>query len=389
METPWDVTFQSQYPLSSPCRYPLWRSVLTRTQTETYYTGTDLAPNCRVTELPPELKGDPAAGGACFTLQGDESSVHIDISDVTGLTVGGAYEWLSPSEDAIGAYTFFCGSTDAEVIGGAAKLVVYVGGPVTGPAACAVFGTVGATGTTGTITATFELEGSGIGPIVDSPRDCLEPAPEAASISGITDNGSDVDLSVRVLLDGVTLERGQAIFAKAAESYAPLGITLSPTGFETVDFSGTDGYGLINQAKDRFDGSRPAGSDLVFTLTTKNIVTFGLGDIAGQADCVGGVRYPERAFAVGETTGVENLEFFSLRMYMDAAAKIAGHEIGHLMGAQHHYANCAEGKSRVEEGWIEPAPCSLMFNSIDFMATNFDAVNGVVVRGHAVQFASP
>jgi hypothetical protein len=32
---------------------------------------------------------------------------------------------------------------------------------------------------------------------------------------------------------------------------------------------------------------------------------------------------------------------------------------------------------------------TLMFNFVDFQAINFSSLNAVVVRGHAVDFASP
>ena len=58
------------------------------------------------------------------------------------------------------------------------------------------------------------------------------------------------------------------------------------------------------------------------------------------------------------------------------------------MGGHHHYGNCAEatqGEQEVSEG----SPCTLMFNFADFHSIHFSTLNGAVVRGHAVDFASP
>jgi len=51
-------------------------------------------------------------------------------------------------------------------------------------------------------------------------------------------------------------------------------------------------------------------------------------------------------------------------------------------------ANCAEG-TKTEQEVLEGSPCTLMSNFIDFDSINFSALNRHVVRGHAVDFASP
>jgi hypothetical protein len=102
---------------------------------------------------------------------------------------------------------------------------------------------------------------------------------------------------------------------------------------------------IIRSTKRLFDGERPLGYDVVHTITNKNIYvdrgdTVGLG---GTADCIGGIRYPTRAFSVSEgwhhdgpldQAGHENV------------ARLIAHEIGHLLGARHEHANCAEGSDR-------------------------------------------
>jgi hypothetical protein len=236
-------------------------------------------------------------------------------------------------------------------------------------------------------TAAAETSWPGGTPADDAERECIEPVPAGISIKGVTDAGQDVTLSTTVLLDGVSQARGEDAMARAADAYAPLGITLTAT-YQSVAFSGDDAQGLIDQAKARFGGVRPAGSDLVYVLTAKDIQASGNTGVAGLADCIGGVRFPERAFAVGEVFASEDLPVGPITFYADATAKIAAHELGHLMGGHHHYANCAEA-TKSEQEVFEGSPCTLMFNFADFQSIHFSTVNAQVVRGHAVDFASP
>lgn len=62
--------------------------------------------------------------------------------------------------------------------------------------------------------------------------------------------------------------------------------------------------------------------------------------------------------------------------------------IGHLMGVHHHYANCVEG-NLASDGTGDLSPCTLMFNFVEIQSVNFGILEGLVARGHAVQFASP
>jgi len=234
--------------------------------------------------------------------------------------------------------------------------------------------------------ASAQVNWPGGTPADDPELACIEPVPASTSVNGVTDDGQAVQLTTRVLLDGVSQARGQEAFARAADSYAPLGITLTAS-YETVSFSGDDAPNLIEQAKARFGGSRPAGSDLVYVLTAKDIQADGNTGVAGLADCIGGVRFPDHAFAVGEVFE-EDVPIGPLTFYADATAKIAAHELGHLMGGHHHYANCAEGV-KSEQEVMEGSPCTLMSNFVDFQSIHFGTLNGQIVRGHAISFASP
>ena len=216
---------------------------------------------------------------------------------------------------------------------------------------------------------------------------CLEAVPAAIGIPTVTDQGQTVSLDVVVLLDGVSANLGNQIMTKAAEAYAPLFIDLNVVRYRSVAFTGTEGADLIQQAKNLYGGHRPAGSDLVFILTSKDITDAGDTGLAGLADCIGGVRFATHAFAVGEAVGIDPLVVGPFQLEVNAHPEIAAHEMGHLMGAHHHYANCVEGN--LEGGIYDLSPCSLMFNFVDLQSLNFSVLNGAVVRGHAVQHASP
>ena len=213
--------------------------------------------------------------------------------------------------------------------------------------------------------------------------ECLEVVPAAISV-----DNTPVTLNVRVLLDGASLQRGQQTMQTARSSYSPLGIDLVAS-FESVSFTGNVASELIQQAKDRYGGTRPAGIDIVYVLTPKDITEPGVGDaVAGLADCIGGVAFDDSAFAVGEVIESDETSLLGLvRTGGNATAKIAAHEIGHLMGAHHHYANCVEGL--LSELGTELSACTLMFNTVSLTSLNFSTVNGLVTKGHGQLYATP
>ena len=104
---------------------------------------------------------------------------------------------------------------------------------------------------------------------------------------------------------------------------------------------------------------------------------------AAMADCIGGVAYADRAFAVGEFTPIAQTSLVLYALGTHFAAKTFAHEVGHLMGAHHHYANCAEAAVPGD------APCTLMFNFVDIQKLQFSTLNSLVVRGHAQLYATP
>lgn len=210
--------------------------------------------------------------------------------------------------------------------------------------------------------------------------ECLELVPAAVTIQP----DGNVGLQMRVLLDGVSLARGQQIIGLVGQSYAPLGVTVVPS-FQSVSFNGDDAEGLIQQSKALFGGVRPAGIDVVYTLTSKDISAGGNNAVAGLADCIGGVAFPDRAFAVGEELDPDSTGVGGLVIAANLSAKVASHEVGHLFGGHHQYANCVEGL--LSELGAELSPCTLMVNAVDLSSFNFSTLNGLVVRGHAEAYA--
>jgi len=226
-----------------------------------------------------------------------------------------------------------------------------------------------------------------IGSFIDDEEECLEATPAAYDLPS---PDRELVLEVLVLLDGPTLEDGRKVLERAADSYSPMGIELRPK-YEIVDFEPETVDGntesshyrrLVQDAKDHTVGERPPDIDLVYVMTTKAI-----DGAAGFADCIGGVRYPNRAYSVGEYHAEEVLSL-GLNFYVDRNAETLSHELGHLMGAHHHYANCGQGAGADDVTNREPAPCTLMFNFLDFTSINFSALNAAVVTGHAEAFAS-
>lgn len=209
---------------------------------------------------------------------------------------------------------------------------------------------------------------------------CTEIVPAVVALSNANRN-----IDVRVLLDGVSVARASQIFGTANQAYAPLGLQLVPS-YQTVGFSGPDAQGLIDQAKAAFGGSRPGGIDIVYVLTSKDIASGAGGEaVAGMADCIGGVAFGDRAFAVGEDVAIEPIDILGVSLLRDLGAKTAAHELGHLLGAHHHYANCIEPLVAALVA-ARGEPCSLMFNDLTFQNLRFGTLNSLIVRGHAQRY---
>jgi len=195
---------------------------------------------------------------------------------------------------------------------------------------------------------------------------CTQLVPHAISLTS-----EPVRLDLRILLDGVVKAEAKRAVTAMRKAYGPLGIRVAPT-YEKVSFKGRDAEKLTEQAKRLYKGKRPRGVDIVYTMTSKDITAAGpLGDdVAGLADCIGGVRYAKHAFAVGETfdSSVDT-------------GKCLAHEVGHLLGGHHHYTSI-EGLLGPEANLLD-----LMGPSLSLISLRFSTLNSLMVKGHAQLYA--
>jgi hypothetical protein len=225
-------------------------------------------------------------------------------------------------------------------------------------------------------------------------QDCNEFVPAATDL----DIGQPIELSVMLLLDGTEEAVAKQLMSRAALSYAQRNIRLVVRRTRPVAFNSVTSEGLIEEAKAFVGGMRPQGIDIVGTLTNKQMQSLAAGfTVVGQADCIGGIRFADRSFFVAtDIRAIENpqtgnsgtLNQLGFNPNVAAASEVLSHEIGHLMGAHHHYANCVEGNTS-SDGPNDLSPCTLMFNSVNFAGLSFGTLEGSVVRGHAVAFAAP
>lgn len=261
------------------------------------------------------------------------------------------------------------------------------------------------------------------GPATERPVDgepwwgCTDLTTDHAGVAGATDDGEPIELAVHVLVDTdgigeieqlrrsgdpVGDARYDELIQRAAATVEPARLAYDPVGIELefsyellmpLDAAGqprvrTDDINeLTHLAKEQYGGRRPAGTDVVYVLADGELQSGGDGAVAGRADCVGGVRYPDKAFAVGEwdsnaAAGLAGQASF----FANHGAKIAAHEIAHLLGAHHHYASCVEGVSS-QPTEDAASVCTLMINDLSLASLDFSTLNQAVVRGYADAYA--
>lgn len=207
--------------------------------------------------------------------------------------------------------------------------------------------------------------------------------------------GPELTLRVKVVVDtgsGITTATASKYLGKDPQlAYDGVNVKLR-LSYGTMNLGvGTgqiDGNDAMDRLKSAHGGQRPGGVDLVYLLTAADLTSGTTGSgLAGRADCIGGIRYPQFAFAIGEVSKYDANEASLLRS-PKSTAKIFAHEIGHLLGAHHHYANCAE---RSTADALQPGEasyvCSLMINDVGLASLNFSTVNDAVVRGHVSEFS--
>lgn len=229
-------------------------------------------------------------------------------------------------------------------------------------------------------------------PIDDTEDTCsiTSMSPSAAYVPAV-DSDDTIPVDLFLVGDrGISEYRMTELVARAQKAYTPLGMKLDVVGTKQVSLEGTDSKGLLNQSKSLFpDGERPADADAVLIFTSVNMTNASGDSVAGQADCVGGIEFPTKAFVVIEDDRSDApTKFSGVTMFGHTAAKILAHELAHLFGAHHQYANCAEGiPSEMDD--TEASPCTVMFNDVGLVSLAFGVLEGSVVRGYALQHLAP
>lgn len=245
-----------------------------------------------------------------------------------------------------------------------------------------------------------------VAPPIDEEVDCVEPAPRHVDLGATPLDGKRAAVDVLVLLDGVSEADGVAAVKAAASAFRPIGVDLRvrfaavrvPADGTTVGLDGkhwpTASTTRVMTAAKRAVGERVAkGVEAVYLMTGKDLY---LGDdepdsdnraygVAGMADCIGGVAFPHRAFAIGERLSYGE-QRGAVKVAEHLPGKILAHELGHLLGAHHHYANCAENVAAAVVASSADV-CTLMFNDVGVIGLRFSTLNRPVVRGHALAYA--
>lgn len=208
----------------------------------------------------------------------------------------------------------------------------------------------------------------------------------------VQDDGRRISLDVLAVHGGIPRTRVEELFSNAAEAYGPLGIDLRPHFNRSVleiDGDEDDPWDVLAKVRSAVGGKAPQGIEMVIGL---------FPDIhgsqpGGAVQCIGGVRDARAAFAFAEVAPEEtdSYEVGSVSLVRDRSAITFAHELGHLLGAQHNYANCVEGISPTDLTEQQVSPCTLMDTSVPygwFVSLKFSTLNGAIVRAHALSTTS-
>lgn len=224
----------------------------------------------------------------------------------------------------------------------------------------------------------------------------VDPNPKECPLNDQTallepDDGRWVDLDMLVLLDGLDPTYAASVFEGVSKAYEPLKIRVVPT-FQVADppFASNQMLQIMEDLRGRFPLGVPADYDVVEVLSGRDLWLGPSPGILGMADCVGGVAWDDRSFAVVEARfPAEGEPLGPLTVWTDYDAKLSAHEVGHLLGGEHHLGNCVEGIDGADDELTEDtSPCTLMENNADLMSLRFSTANGLIVRGYALRYAS-
>ena len=191
------------------------------------------------------------------------------------------------------------------------------------------------------------------------------------------DMSKKLKLSVLVLAPPPLVAEVRKEMSVLVSDYAKLNIAVRLSVAPANLPSDADPDHMFAFMRKRYGGERPRGADVVYAASDYFA--------GGVADCIGGVRFAERAFAMGQ------VHYTAQGVPVPAnggvkAGHIAAHEIGHLLGAAHHFSNCAEAQpAGVQEG--EAPPCTLMSPAGMTSSGQWSALEAAYVRYYVEHFA--
>ena len=190
-------------------------------------------------------------------------------------------------------------------------------------------------------------------------------------------------LEVRVMVESADLAEAKKHLAVTRTAFGEIGIKLKvrydavvpPAEWTAGMLREPSGDEIFEFMKGHYGGVRPAGVDAVYFITR-----YWSG---GLANCVGGVRRADSAFAFGSLN-------YKWEGTVDIPTAnegvIAAHELGHLLGAHHHYSNCTEAlPSGALRGDFNP--CTTMSPFATTASSTFGLLERSFVRHYTEQYA--
>jgi hypothetical protein len=203
----------------------------------------------------------------------------------------------------------------------------------------------------------------------------LLPEPEACdAIPGElppipAETARELPLRILYLVERRDLHRARALAAATVRDFGKIGIKVTPSydapsSFRVkpdVDDTNAHPNTLFKAMRERYGGSRPKNVDVVYLFTRQWP--------SGQASCINGILRADQAFALGPVEGGATQP--------DRLQYLATHETGHLLGARHEDANCAESIGSTTSG--SPG-CTVMFPSNRLMTGTFSTMETAFMR---------